>query len=201
VVLYRRAEATFLSRDLTLEVEQTATGLVHTLTQMGHRWSDEELDRYEEMALGLPPTEGIALGVNIANAAHSQHDAGRADRLYQQFAQMARDLDRPVDLARCESSYAVALRARGDLPGAWRANRTAAAAFEQARLFRQAANANNNAALLVEELARESADPDEQRQLRHSAADYAIDSIVRGCRLNSCWLGAELPRSDRWAEL
>jgi tetratricopeptide (TPR) repeat protein len=178
LVLFRRAEATFLSRDLTLEVEQTATGLVGTLTQLGHRWSDEELDRYEEMALNLPPAEALALGVNVANAAHNQQDAPRADRLYQQLAQMARDHDRPVDLARCEGSYAAALRQRGDLAGAWRANRAAAAAFEQAGLFRQLANANNNAALLVEELARESADPDEQRQLRNCAADYAIDSIV-----------------------
>ena len=177
-MLYQRALDTFTSGDLTLEVEQTTSGLVHTLSQLGHRWSDEELDSFEEMALSLPPSEALALGINVANAAHRQHDTARSDRLYQKVAQIARDLNRPVDLARCESSYAVALRERGDLPGAWRANRAAAAAFEQAGLLRQVANTDNNAALLVEDLARDTADLDEQRQLREHAANYAIDSIV-----------------------
>jgi hypothetical protein len=178
LVLYQRALDTFTSRDLTLEVEQTTSGLVNTLSQLGHHWADEELEGFEEMALGLPPSEALALGVNVANAAHRQHDTARSDRLYRRFAQMALDLNRPVDLARCESSYAVALRERGDLPGAWRANRAAAAAFEEAGLLRQVANTDNNAALLVEDLARDTADLDEQRQLREHAADYAIDSIV-----------------------
>jgi len=176
--LYQRALETFRRRELDLEVEQTTVGLVQALSQTGRRWSDKEMDRYEAIALSLPPSESMALGLNITNIAHQQQDATRADRLYQAFVQMARDLNRAVDVARYESSYAVVLRERGDLDGAWRLNRSAAAKFEEAGLLRQLANADNNGALLLGELAQRTADHGEKQKLCEQAADHALRSIV-----------------------
>jgi tetratricopeptide (TPR) repeat protein len=177
--LYERALETFSRRQLSLEMDQTTAGLLATLSSLGQRWTEEDLERYETLAFSLPPAESLALGLNVANIAHRQQDAARADRLYQRLAQKARELQRPVDLARCESAYAVALREVGDLDGAWRANRSAAARFEDAGLLRESANTDNNAALLLADLARRTADDDQRRDMRNQAADHALRAIVR----------------------
>jgi len=119
------------------------------------------------------------MGLNLANIAHRQHDDSRADRLYQTFAKRARIMAMPVDAAKFDSSYAVVLRGRGQLDAAISLNRSAAAAFAEAGMLRELANADNNHALLLEEQARTVLPSDQQRavSLRNAAADSALAAV------------------------
>ena len=161
------------------EACRTLVGLVHARYQLGIRFTSAELDDYETRAVRLSPSESVAMGLNLANIAHRQHDNVRVDRLYRSFAKRARDMDMRVDAAKLDSSYSVVLRGRGELEAAIALNRAAAAVFHQAGMLREVANADNNHALLLEEKARAFLGSDEPRSraLRDAAADNALSAI------------------------
>jgi tetratricopeptide (TPR) repeat protein len=177
--LFEQAHAIFAEQGKPEDVDRTVVGLVQARFQLGQPVSPEDLDAYEATALRLTPSESVAMGLNLANIAHRQHDASRADRLYRTFAQRARDMGMPVDAAKFDSSYAVVLRGRGDLDAALALNRSAAAVFAEAGMLREVANADHNHALLLEEQARAvlPSDPGQAALLRDDAADSALSAI------------------------
>jgi tetratricopeptide (TPR) repeat protein len=178
LALFERARETFAKRDMSEDVDRTLVGLVQARAQLGVLLSSQELEDYEAAAFRLSPSESIAMGLNLANIAHRQHDGARADRLYQRFARRARDMKMPVDAARFDSSYAVVLRGRGDLDAALRFNRSAAAVFAQAGMLREVANADNNQALILEEQSRAAVSGDRAAELRDAAADSALAAVT-----------------------
>jgi tetratricopeptide (TPR) repeat protein len=177
--LFERAHATFAEHGKSEDVDRTFVGLVQARYQLGRPPGPEDLDEFEATALRLSPSESVAMGLNLANIAHRQHDDSRADRLYQTFAKRARDMGMPVDAAKFDSSYAVVLRDRGQLDAALTLNRSAAGAFAQAGMLRELANADLNHALLLEEQAKAALASDEQRavSLRDAAADSALAAV------------------------
>lgn len=177
--LFKRAYATFADKGTPEDVDRTLVGLVQARYQLGRPVSPQDLDDYEATALRLSPSESVAMGLNLANIAHRQHDDARADRLYRTFAKRARDMQMPVDAAKFDSSYAVVLRSRGQLDAALALNRSAAAAFAEAGMLRELANADHNQALLLEEQARAVLPSDQQRaeSLRNAAADSTLAAV------------------------
>jgi tetratricopeptide (TPR) repeat protein len=177
--LFEQARDTFAAQGTPEDVDRTVVGLVQARFQLGHPVGLQDLDAYEATALRLTPSESVAMGLNLANIAHRQHDASRADRLYRTFAQRARDMGMPVDAARFDSSYAVVLRERGDMDAAVALNRSAAAVFADAGMLREVANADHNRALLLEAQARAAlpSDPTQAALLRDDAADGALAAI------------------------
>ena len=124
--LFERARATFAGHGKREDIDRTLVGLVQARFQLGRALSPEDFDEFEAIALQLSPSESVAMGLNLANIAHRQHDDSRADRLYRTFAQRARDMGMPVDAAKFDSSLAVVLRDRGQLDAAITLNRKAA---------------------------------------------------------------------------
>ena len=177
--LFEQARVTFAERGMPEDVDRTVVGLVQARFQLGQPVSPEDLDVFEATASRLTPSESVAMGLNLANIAHRQHDDSRADRLYQTFTRRARDMGMPVDAAKFDSSFAVVLSERGDLEGAVALNRSAAAVFTEAGMLREVANADHNYALLLEERAKAvlASDPWRAASLRDDAADSALAAV------------------------
>jgi tetratricopeptide (TPR) repeat protein len=173
---FERAAAAFQALGLQEEVDRTSVGIVKVRHELGKRFTEDELDAYEAAAERLSPSESVAMALNLANVVFRQGDIARADRLYRSFSTRARDLGMHIDLAKFDSSYAVALRGRGEVRRAIELNRSAAVIFAKAGMKRELANADNNYALFLEERALTTTGT-ESVVLRHEAADTALAAV------------------------